>query len=98
METIIYDIIKITQIIQGGRKMAEKKVLIYSTPTCPYCKRAKDYLTQKGISYTDYDVAKDRDKAKEMIDKSKQMGVPVIIVDGEVVVGFNQAKLDGLLS
>ena len=78
--------------------MADKKVVIYSTPTCPYCKRAKDYLTQKGISYTDYDVAKDRDKAKEMIDKSKQMGVPVIIVDGEIVVGFNQSRLDSLLS
>ena len=78
--------------------MAEKKVVIYSTPTCPYCKRAKDYLTQKGISYTDYDVAKDRDKAKEMIDKSKQMGVPVIIVDSEIIVGFNQAKLDSLFS
>ena len=78
--------------------MADKKVVIYSTPTCPYCKRAKDYLTQKGISYTDYDVAKDRDKAKEMIDKSKQMGVPVIIVDDEVIVGFNQSRLDSLLS
>ena len=78
--------------------MAEKKVVIYSTPTCPYCKRAKDYLTQKGISYTDYDVAKDRDKAKEMIQKSKQMGVPVIVVGDEVVVGFNQSRLDSLLS
>ena len=78
--------------------MADKKVVIYSTPTCPYCKRAKDYLTQKGIAYTDYDVAADRDKAKEMIQKSKQMGVPVIIVDDEVVVGFSQAKLDSLLS
>lgn len=78
--------------------MADKKVVIYSTPTCPYCKRAKDYLTQKGIPYTEYDVAVDREKAKEMIQKSKQMGVPVIIVDGEIVVGFNQVKLDSLLS
>jgi glutaredoxin 3 len=78
--------------------MADKKVVIYSTPTCPYCKRAKDYLTQKGIPYTEYDVAADREKAKEMIQKSKQMGVPVIIVDGEIVVGFNQVKLDSLLS
>ena len=78
--------------------MADKKVVIYSTPTCPYCKRAKDYFTQKGIAYTDYNVAEDREKAKEMIQKSKQMGVPVIIVDGEVLVGFNQAKLDSLLS
>jgi len=78
--------------------MADKKVVIYSTPTCPYCKRAKDYFTQKGIAYTDYNVAEDREKAKEMIQKSKQMGVPVIIVGGEVLVGFNQAKLDSLLS
>ena len=78
--------------------MADKKVIVYSTPTCPYCKRVKDYLTQKGILYTDYDVAADREKAKEMIQKSKQMGVPVIIIDGEIVVGFNQVRLDSLLS
>ena len=78
--------------------MTDKKVVIYSTPTCPYCKRAKDYFTQKGIAYTDYNVAEDREKTKEMIQKSKQMGVPVIIVDDEVLVGFNQAKLDSLLS
>ena len=78
--------------------MADKKVVIYSTPTCPYCKRAKDYFTQKGIAYTDYNVGEDREKAKEMIHISKQMGVPVIVVDGEVLVGFNQAKLDSLLS
>jgi glutaredoxin-like YruB-family protein len=78
--------------------MAAKKVTIYSTPTCPYCKRAKDYLTQKGIAFTDYNVAEDREKAKEMIEKSKQMGVPVIVVGDDIVVGFNQAKLDSLLS
>ena len=78
--------------------MADKKVVIYSTPTCPHCKRAKDYLSQKGISYVDYDVAADRGKADEMIHKSGQMGVPVIMVDDEIVVGFNQAKLDELLS
>ena len=78
--------------------MADKKVVIYSTPTCPYCKRAKDYLTQKGITFTDYNVAVDRDKAKEMIQKSKQMGVPVIIVDDEIIVGCNQARLDSLLA
>jgi glutaredoxin 3 len=77
--------------------MADKKVIVYSTPTCPYCKRVKDYLTQKGVSFSDYNVAEDREKAKEMIDKSKQMGVPVIVVDNDVVVGFNQAKLDSLL-
>ena len=78
--------------------MADKKIVIYSTPTCPYCKRAKDYLSQKGIPYTDINVAEDTDKAKEMIQKSGQMGVPVIVVDDEVIVGFNQGKLDELLS
>ncbi len=78
--------------------MADKKVVIYSTPTCPYCKRAKAYLSQKGISYTDIDVAQDREKAREMTEKSGQMSVPVIIIDGEIVVGFNQVQLDKLLA
>ena len=78
--------------------MTDKKVDIYSTPTWPWCKRAKEYLSRKGIAYTDINVAADREKAKEMIQKSGQMGVPVITVDGEVVVGFNQTTLDKLLS
>ena len=78
--------------------MADKKVVIYSTPTCPICKRVKGYLSQKGIPYVDRNVAQDRDTAKEMIQKSGQMSVPVIIIGDEVVVGFNQALLDKLLS
>jgi len=78
--------------------MADKKVVIYTTPTCPYCHRAKEYLSRKGIPYTDINVAQDREKAKEMIQKSGQMGVPVITIDNEVVVGFNQTLLDKLLS
>ena len=78
--------------------MADKKVVIYSTPTCPYGKRAKEYLSRKGISYTDIDVAQDREKAKEMTQKSGQMSVPVIIIDDEIVVGFDQAQLDKLLA
>ncbi|MBA7556782.1 hypothetical protein ES705_49501 [subsurface metagenome] len=78
--------------------MADKKVVIYSTPTCPYCKRAKDYLSRKGIPFVDRNVAVDRDAAKEMIQKSGQMGVPVITIDNEIIVGFNQALLDKLLS
>jgi len=79
--------------------MTDKKVVIYSTPTCPYCKRAKDYLSRKGIAYTDINVAQDREKAREMIQKSGQMGVPVIIIgDNEIVVGFNQSLLDKLLA
>ena len=78
--------------------MVDKTVTIYSTPTWPYCHRAKEYLSQKGITYTEHDVAKDGDKAREMIQKSGQMGVPVIIIGDEIVVGFNQAKLDELLA
>lgn len=77
------------------------KVTIYSTPTCPYCKMAKEYFTNKKIKYTDVDVAADEDKAQEMIEKSGQMGVPVIIVEKEgkeeVIVGFDQSKLADLL-
>lgn len=78
--------------------MADKEVIIYSTPTCPTCKRAKEYLARKGIAYTERNVVGDREVAKEMIQKSGQMGVPVIIVDGEVLVGFNQSQLDELLA
>ena len=78
--------------------MANKEVIIYTTPTWPYCHRAKEYLSRKGIPYIEHDVAADRDKAKEMIQKSGQMGVPVITINGEVVVGFNQTLLDKLLS
>ncbi len=75
----------------------ERKVVVYSTPTCPWCARTKEYLSKKGISYQEYNVAVDRNAAKEMIDKSKQMGVPVILIDDQVVVGFDQRKLDELL-
>ena len=78
--------------------MADKQVVIYSTPTCPYCKRAKDYLSRKRIPFVDRNVAVDRDAAKDMIQKSGQMGVPVITIDNEIIVGFNQALLDKLLS
>ena len=78
--------------------MSDKKVAVYSTPTWPYCHRAKEYLSQKNIPYTDIDIAKDREAAQEMIKKSGQMGVPVITVDDGVIVGFNQAELDKLLS
>ena len=58
----------------------------------------KEYLSQKGITYTEYDLAKDRDKIKEMVEKSGQMGVPVVIIDENVVVGFNRGKIDELLA
>jgi glutaredoxin-like YruB-family protein len=73
------------------------QVLIYSTSSCPFCHQAKEYLTEKNISFTDYNVGEDRVKAEEMVEKSGQMGVPVIDIDGEIVVGFDKMKIDQLL-
>ena len=58
----------------------------------------KEYLSQKGIAFTDYDVGTDRDKAREMIEKTGQMGVPVITVDDDIIIGFNQGRLDKALA
>lgn len=76
-------------------------VTIYTTPTCQYCKKTKKFFKEHDVEYTEHDVAEDRDRAKEMIDKSGQRGVPVVVIedDGEeeVVVGFNQDRLSELL-
>ncbi len=74
-----------------------KAVIIYSTPTCHFCHMAKDYFDEKGVEYTEYNVAEDAAKRAEMLERTQQMGVPVIDVDGEVVIGFNEAKLEELL-
>jgi glutaredoxin 3 len=74
------------------------EVKIYSTPTCGYCHMAKKYLAEKGVKYTEYDVSVDSSAANEMVNLTGQMGVPVITVDGEVVIGFNRPLLDQLLS
>ena len=73
--------------------MSAKVVKVYSTTTCPYCKMAKRFLETNKIPYQDLNVAEDKAVLEEMIHKSGQMGVPVIDVDGEFVVGFNQAWL-----
>ncbi len=70
-----------------------KNVTIYSTPTCTYCKAAKDFFTANNVAYTEYNVASDMERRKEMIDKTGQMGVPVIIVGDDVTVGFDQDKI-----
>ncbi len=76
----------------------DKKIEIYSTPTCHYCQMTKEFLKEKGIEYTDYNVAEDADRRSEMIEKSGQMGVPVILISGgegepEMMIGFDQEKL-----
>lgn len=73
------------------------QVAIYSTPTCPYCNMAKQFLAENKIEYANYDVSADTARAQEMIDKSGQMGVPVIDIDGEIIVGFDRDRVAELL-
>lgn len=74
-----------------------KKVTIYSTPTCTYCNAAKEFFATHNVAYENFDVASDLAKREEMITRSGQMGVPVIFVDEEMVVGFDKDHLSELL-
>lgn len=73
------------------------EVIVYSTQSCPFCVMAKDYLKSKGISYVDYDVSANREKAMEMIKKSGQRGVPVLDVKGNIIVGFRPDAINEAL-
>ena len=74
-----------------------KNVQIYSTPTCVYCKMAKEFFGKNNITFTEHNVAADAAKRDEMIQKTGQLGVPVIDVDGELTVGFDEGRLKSLL-
>lgn len=78
--------------------MAEKNVKVYSTPSCPWCRKAKEYLVEKGVQFTDFNVSEDRSKLQEMVELTGQRGVPVIIIDNEQIVGFDQQKIDQALA
>lgn len=73
------------------------KVTIYTTPTCVYCKMAKKFFKENSVQYEEKDVSADHASADEMIQKSGQMGVPVIDIDGQIIVGFNKEGLSELL-
>ena len=72
-------------------------VIIYSTPTCPYCEMAKEFFKKSQVEYADYNVGTDEKAREEMIKKSHQMGVPVIDIDGEIIVGFNRPEIERAL-
>jgi len=72
-------------------------IKVYSTPSCPYCFTLKEFLKEKNISFDDIDVSKDQAAAEEMIKKSGQMGVPVVEIDGEIIVGFDKEKISQIL-
>ena len=73
-------------------------IKVYSTPTCTYCVTLKKFLDEKGIKYEAVDVSQDEKDLQEMVDKSGQMGVPVVDIDGQIVVGFNRNKIVELLN
>jgi len=73
-------------------------ITVYSTPTCPWCFRTKEFLKQNNITFKDVDVSRDRAGAMEMIEKSGQMGVPVIDINGEIIIGFDKERIKDLLN
>lgn len=76
-----------------NQTIMDKKVTIYSTPTCHFCEMTKNFLKEKGVAYTEFDVAHDLEKRQEMIQKSGQMGVPVIFVGEDMIIGFDEERL-----
>ena len=74
-----------------------KSVVVYSTPTCPFCIRAKQFLKDSNIKFEDIDVSENHEKAQEMIKKSGQMGVPVLEIGEEIIVGFDKDKIKEVL-
>lgn len=74
-----------------------RKARVYSTPSCPYCKMAKSYLKERGVQFEEINVAEDTQAAMEMIEKSGQMGVPVLEIDDHIIVGFDKKAIDQAL-
>jgi len=73
------------------------EVTIYTSPTCSWCEAVKDYLRAREIDFEEVDVSADTDRAQELVERSGQYGVPVVDIDGEMVVGFDRPRIDALL-
>ncbi|MBM2820554.1 MAG: Glutaredoxin-like protein, YruB-family [Candidatus Berkelbacteria bacterium] len=74
------------------------KILIYSTPACPYCIQAKKYFKEKNLEYEDINVSTDQDAAEDMVKLSGQMGVPVIKIDDKIIIGFDSSEIENILN
>lgn len=70
-----------------------KKVIIYTTPSCPYYIRAKEFLNENNVEFEEADVSSNEDRAREMVEKTGQMGVPLLDIDGEIVLGFDRGAI-----
>ncbi|MEM4703175.1 MAG: glutaredoxin family protein [Candidatus Pacearchaeota archaeon] len=77
--------------------MQQHKIKVYSTPSCPWCHIAKNFLKEHGFEFQEINVAEDEKAAEEMIKKSGQMGVPVIEIDDQIIIGFNEQKIKKIL-
>ncbi len=75
----------------------QPRVIVFSTPSCPWCNRVKAYLKQKGVKFKDVDVSRDRKAAEDMVRRTGQQGVPVILIGSKAVVGFDKPKIDKYL-
>lgn len=82
--------------MHGEASMAN--ITVYSTPTCPWCKKAKQFMDANKITYTDRNVASDAAARSDMVKKSGQLGVPVIDIDGQIIIGYDETKIKELLS
>ncbi len=81
----------------SSKSKGETEVVVFSTPTCPWCKKTKEYLKSRGIKFKDVNVASDQAMAQKMVQRSGEMGVPQLWINGQVVVGFNKPRIDTLL-
>jgi len=81
-----------------NKRYSMPKIKIYSTPACPYCHLLKEYLKEKNIEFEDIDVSQNQEALQELVKKTGAMAVPVIDIDGEIVVGFDKEKIDKLLN
>lgn len=79
-------------------KKKQPRVILFTTPSCSYCRMAKKYLRERGIRFKDVDVSRDAAAARDMVKRSGQQGVPVIDIGGKVIVGFDRPKIDKLLN
>jgi glutaredoxin-like YruB-family protein len=86
------------QILTGMVMNQQPKVIVFSTPTCSFCTAAKRYFREQNIRFTDVDVSRDQSAARDMLRKTGQMGVPVILINNQPIVGFDKPKIQRLLN
>lgn len=81
----------------GSTSNRPHRVLVFTTPTCPWCTRVKSYLAQRRVPFREVDVGRDSSAARDLVRRTGQMGVPVVEIDGRPIVGFDKPKIDRLL-